>query len=71
MFSSITNELFIDKQLVDQGGIIWYSPGGNENDFNITLKIGYGQELIPHEIDLFIESIEVFTWEGEFCIDDI
>lgn len=77
VFLSNTNweesKIYIDGSEIayEGGGTQWYDAQGNTFDFEFWFHIGYGQELMPFEIDLFIESIEIFTWEGEFCIDRI
>lgn len=66
------NRVYIDGEVIDyKGNTKWIGSSNNDFDFEFWVNIGYGQELMPHEIDLFIESIEIFTWEGEFCIDEI
>lgn len=66
------NKIYIDGQEIQYtGNTFWFETGNNTFDFEFKFNIGYGQELIPHEIDLFIESIEIFTWEGDFCIDGV
>ncbi|MEZ4938813.1 MAG: hypothetical protein R2799_14590 [Crocinitomicaceae bacterium] len=64
------NKLYINSEEVNYYWDLLYS-SVNQYDFKMSFIIGYGQELVPHEIDLFIESIEIFTWDGEFCIDKI
>jgi hypothetical protein len=66
------NKIYIDGNVIDySGNIHWYQAQGNTYDFKIRFELGYGQELMPHTLDLFIESVEIFTWEGEFCINNI
>lgn len=65
------NRKFIDKSEVFGQSLYYCFSDPQFSDFSIIFELGYAFELMPLEIEMMIESIEIFTWEGEFCIDKI
>lgn len=47
------------------------SSATSQSNFEIRFLIGYHVDLIPFEIEMMVESIEIFTWQGEFNNDKI
>lgn len=52
------------KQSIERVNIQKYSTGNS--GLNFDLYLGHETELSPMLMELYIEKIEVFTWDGEF-----
>ncbi|MCB0476957.1 MAG: hypothetical protein KDC84_02270 [Crocinitomicaceae bacterium] len=62
---------FIDGIEVSTNGWNYDYASDNYYDFKMFFQIGYAADLMPLEIEMMIESVEIFTWEGEFNIKKV